>query len=123
MAKRSSKDPVERLSKSLVVVGAHLQPTGTEELVLRYMKPGGPPIFIYANAASSDRVHNPKFSKMIKQQADKLKIPAVLVGGGRNDIPKPANGEDPLKLQVQFFIKYFKIKPPAKTGVKSGAKR
>ncbi len=116
LAKRDSTDPVERMSKSLAVVAAHLQPMGTESLVMRFMKPGGPPLFVYANASATDRVHDPKFSKMIKQRADALGIPAVLVGGGRNDIPAPANGADPLDLQFEFFAKHLGMKAPSTTG-------
>lgn len=107
IAKHDSKDPVDRLSKSLVVAGAHLQPMGTEALALRFMKQGGPPLFIYANSLSSDKVHDPKYSKMIKQKADELGIPATLVGGGRNDIPTAPNDADPLDLQVKFFVKHL----------------
>ena len=110
---RRSQDPVERMTKSLAVVGAHLQPTGTEALVLRFMKQGGPPLFVYANSSPSDKIHDPKYSKMIKQRADTLGIPAALVGGGKNDIPTPPNGADPLDLQVEFFTKYLKTKEPA----------
>jgi acetyl esterase/lipase len=106
IAKHDSNDPVDRLSKSLVVAGAHLQPMGTEA-ALRIMKKGGPPLFVYANSRSSDKVHDPKYSKMIKQQADELGIPAALVGGGQNDIPTPPNDVDPLDLQVRFFVKYL----------------
>jgi acetyl esterase/lipase len=107
IAKHDSNDPIERLSKSLVVVGAHLQPMGTEAFALRIMKKGGPPLFVYANSRSSDKIHDPKYSKMIKQKADELGIPAALVGGGRNDIPIPPNDVDPLDLQVRFFVKYL----------------
>jgi hypothetical protein len=113
VARRDSKDPVGRLTKSLAVVGAHLQPMGTEAMVLRFMKPGGPPLFIYANSSPSDKVHDPKHSKAIKQYADKLRIPAALVGGGKNDIPRPANNANPLDLQVAFFVKYLASKAPA----------
>jgi acetyl esterase/lipase len=106
IAKQDSNDPVDRLSKSLVVAGAHLQPMGTEA-ALRIMKKGGPPLFVYANSRSSDKVHDPKYSKMIKQKADELGIPAALVGGGRNDIPTAPNDADPLDLQVKFFVKYL----------------
>ena len=110
IAKRDSKDPIERLTKSMSVVGAHLQPIGTEAFALRYMKQGGPPLFVYANSSASDKIHDPKYSTMIKQQADKLKIPAALVGGGRNDIPTPADDADPLELQLQFFVKHLEMK-------------
>ncbi len=112
IAKPNSVDPVERLSKSLVVVGAHLQPTGTEAMALRFMKTGGPPIFIFANSSPTDKVHDPKYSKMIKQHADKLKIPAMLVGGGRNDIPRPPNNADPMDVQVVFFLKCLRNEKP-----------
>jgi hypothetical protein len=77
------------------------------EAALRIMKKGGPPLFVYANSRSSDKVHDPKYSKMIKQKADELGIPAALVGGGRNDIPTAPNDADPLDLQVKFFVKYL----------------
>jgi acetyl esterase/lipase len=114
IAKRSSKDPIARLTKSLAVVASHMQPMGTDSMVLRYMKRGGPPIFIYSNTPPSDKVHDPKFSKMMKAQADRVGITAVLIGGGRNDIPKPPNGENPVDLQVKFFNKYFGVKAAKK---------
>jgi hypothetical protein len=110
IAERSSKDPIARFTKSLTVVASHMQPTGTEGMVLRYMKRGGPPLFIYSNTPPSDKVHDPKYSKMIKAQADKLKIPAYLVGGGQNDIPGPPDGETAIGLQIKFFSKYFGMK-------------
>ncbi len=75
---------------------------------MRYMKRGGPPLFVYANSSASDKVHDPKYSKMIKQRADSLGITATLVGGGRNDIPTPVGNENPFDLQVKFFAKYLK---------------
>ena len=114
IAKRSSKDPVDRLSKSLAVVGSHMQPMGTEAMVLRFMKRGGPPLFVYSNSPPSDKVHDPKYSKMIKARADKLKIPAFLVGGGRNDIPGPPKGETAISLQIKFFSKYLGVKTSGK---------
>lgn len=108
VARPESKDTIERLPKSLSVVGAHLQPRGTEPLVMNFMKPGGTPLFIFGNSAANDKIHDPKFSKMIKEKADELGIPAVLVGGGRNDIPVPADGADPIDLQFKFFEKYLR---------------
>ncbi len=110
IAKRSGGDPVEKLSSSLSVVGSHLQPMGTEVFALRYMKKGGPPLFIYTNARSSDSVHDPKYARMIKKKADELGIPAVLYGSNRNDIPPPPKGENWMDLQVEFFCKHFDMK-------------
>jgi len=110
-----SRDPVERITTRLLVVGTHLQPIGTENLILRHMRRGGPPLFIYTSAPTGDKVHNPKYAKLIKARADALGIPAQLVGDSKNDIPPPPKGETWLSLQVKFFCKHFGVpyKPPA----------
>ena len=109
-----SRDPVERITTRLLVVGSHLQPIGTENLILRHMRRGGPPLFIYTSAPTGDKGHDPKFARMIKARADALGIPAQLVGGSKNDIPPPPEGETWLSLQVQFFCKHLGVpyKPP-----------
>jgi len=104
-----SSNPVERITTQLLVVGSHLQPMGTEGLVMRHMRKGGPALFIYTSAPNGDKVHDPKYAKMIKARADKLGIPAQLVGGGKNDIPPPPEGETWLSLQVKFFCKHYRV--------------
>ena len=107
-----SSNPVERITTQLLVVGSHLQPMGTETLVMRHMRKGGPALFIYTSAPNGDKVHNPKYAKMIKARADELGIPAQLVVVGKNDIPP--EGETWLSLQVKFFCKHYRVpyKPP-----------
>ena len=56
----------------------------------------------------TDKVHAPRYSKQVKQRADELKIPALMIGTGRNDIPVPQDGADPLDLQAQFFLKHLR---------------
>jgi len=103
-----SSNPVERITSRLQVVGSHLQPMGTRSLAMRHMRKGGPPLFIYTRAPTGDRVHNPKYARMIKARADDLGIPAQLVGGKKNDIPPPPEGETWLSMQLKFFCKYYR---------------
>jgi len=81
---------------------------------MRHMRKGGPALFIYTSAPTGDKVHNPKYARMIKARADELGIPAQLVGGSKNDIPPPPEGETWLSLQVRFFCKHYGVpyKPP-----------
>ena len=104
-----SSDPIERITTQLLVVGTHLQPMGTENLILPLMRQGGPPIFVYTSAPTGDKVHDPMNAKRIQARADALGIPAQLVGGSQNDIPPPPQGETWLSLQVKFFCKHFAV--------------
>ena len=114
VANRRSRDRVDRFSSSLAVVGGLMQPMGTDFLVMPQMRRGGPPLFLYTNCPPSDGVHHPKYAKMIKARADKLRIPAELYGGNRNDIPPPPEGESALSVQLKFFCKHLGVKHPAK---------
>ncbi len=112
LRKPRSSNPIERITTQVLVVGSHLQPNPTD--AMRHMRKGGPALFIYTSAPNGDGVHSPKYAKMIKAQADELGIPAQLVGGSKNDIPPPPEGETWLSLQVKFFCKHYRVpyKPP-----------
>lgn len=110
MGGRKSKDPVARLSSKIAVAGGFWQPTGTERMVLRFMRKGGAPLFLYSNAPSSDQVHHPKYSRKIHATAERLKIPVVLYGGGKNDLPALPEGKDVVQAQLEFFCKHLKVK-------------
>ncbi|MHC5053849.1 MAG: alpha/beta hydrolase fold domain-containing protein [Planctomycetota bacterium] len=107
---KRSRDPVDRFASSVSVVGSYWQPMGTEHFTTRIMRRGGPPIFIYSNAPPSDNVHHPKYPKMVKAAADRLRITSELVGGDKNDIPPPPKGETATTLHLKFFCKYLGVK-------------
>lgn len=112
LGNRRSRDPVERFSTRVAVAGGLWQPMGTDLLVMQHMRAGGPPLFMYTNAPPSDRLHHPKYAKMIKAKADNLRIPAVLYGGDKNDIPPPPAGVTPTVAQLKFFCKHLRVKYP-----------
>ncbi|MCH2059573.1 MAG: alpha/beta hydrolase [Verrucomicrobiales bacterium] len=107
LAKPDSKDAVEKLSSRPNVAISHLQPLGTDMLAEPFMDRGEAPLFIYSNAPSSDRLHHPKYAELIRDRARQLKIPCVAVGGGRNNLPKPAEGKTWLSLQLEFCAKHL----------------
>ena len=117
-----SADPVLKLSSKVTVAGGLWQPIGSEPLVMRFMRKGGAPLFLYTNAPPSDRVHHPDNAKRVKAKADKLGIPAVMYGGSKNDIPAPPKGQTPTEAQLVFFCKHLGVKypPTPKKGTQSG---
>ena len=110
LARKGSKDLIERLSSRPNVAISHLQPLGTDMLAKPFMDRGEAPLFIYSNAPSSDRLHHPKYAELIRDRAKQLKIPCVAVGGGRNSLPTPAKGQTWLSLQLEFCAKHLGIK-------------
>ena len=110
LARKGSKDLVERLSSRPNVAISHLQPLGTDMLAKPFMDRGEAPLFIYTNAPSSDRLHHPKYAELIRDRAKQLKIPCVAVGGGRNSLPTPTEGQTWLSLQLEFCAKHLGIK-------------
>mgnify|MGYP001156980357 FL=1 len=107
---RRSRDKVGRYSSKVQVVGSLMQPMGTQEMIIGKMKRGGPPLYIYAHSQPSDAVHHPKYAKMMKAKADKVRIRCVLYGTGENGIPPHPKGKDPVESQFEFFCKYLKVK-------------
>jgi hypothetical protein len=84
-----------------------MQPRGTGQFALRFMDKGEAPIFIYSNAAPSDRIHPPWAAIMIRDKAMKLGIPCVALGGGRNKLPRVADGTTWLEQQLEFCQKHL----------------
>jgi len=107
---KRGRDPIDRFASSVSVVGSYWQPMGTEHFTIRAMRRGGVPIFIYSNAPPSDNVHHPKYPKMVKATADRLRIKSELVGGDKNDIPPPPKGETATTRHLKFFCKYLGVK-------------
>ena len=110
LASTDSKDAVQRLSSRPNVAISHMQPLGTDMLAEPFMDKGEAPLFIYSNSPSSDRLHHPKYAELIRDRAKQLKIPCVAVGGGRNSLPKPAEGKTWLSLQLEFCAKHLELK-------------
>ncbi len=107
-ADSESKDLVARESSRAQVVVSILQPIGTQQFALRYMEKGEAPLFIYSGASLKDRLHPPAQAKLIHDKAVELKIPTVMYGGNRNDLPKVPSGKNWLDLQIAFCLKHLK---------------
>jgi len=112
LAVADSKDPVSRLSSKAQVAIGHVQPLGTDSLVMKYMDKGEAPLFIYSNAPKKDKIHHPINALMIRDRANELKIPCVAVGGGRNELPVPEGEGSWLSMQIEFCRNHLKINPP-----------
>ncbi|WP_419193948.1 alpha/beta hydrolase [Novipirellula herctigrandis] len=103
----TAKDAVDRCSSRPTVVVSIMQPRGTKESVLPFMDKGEAPIFIYSNAANSDRIHPPLAAISIRDKARELGIPCVAIGGGRNSLPPDEKGKTWLSLQLEFCEKHL----------------
>ena len=76
---------------------------------MKYMDNMKAPLFIYSNAPKKDKIHHPINAVMIRDKAKELKIPCVAVGGGRNELPVPKEGESWLSMQIEFCAKQLKL--------------
>ena len=102
-----AEEAVNRQSSRPQVVASVMQPRGTKELALRFMDEGEAPIFIYSNAAPSDRIHPPWAAMILRDKAKKRGSPCVAFGGGRNKLPKVEGGKNWLELQLEFCNKHL----------------
>jgi poly(3-hydroxybutyrate) depolymerase len=101
-ADSEAKDTVRRQSSRPAVVVSIMQPRGTKEFALRFMDQGEAPLFLYSNASPDDRIHPPWAVTLMRDKAQKLGIPCVALGGGRNKLPKVEEGRNWLELQLEF---------------------
>lgn len=107
LAEPEAEDHVKRESSRAAVVLSVMQPIGTREFALNFMDKGEAPIFLYSNAAPTDRIHPPNTTLMIQEKARKLDIPCAVYGGGRNKLPKVPDNTNWLTLQIEFCSKYL----------------
>lgn len=103
----TAKDLVSRQSSRPSVVVSIMQPRGTKEFALRFMDKGEAPIFIYSDAKPGDRIHPPWAAIMLREKAQKLGIPCVAFGGGRNKLTTVEKGKTWLQLQLEFCLKHL----------------
>ena len=94
----------------LNAIGAFMQPMGTEYFVLPNIKKSSPPILIYQQNPLSDKVHHPKFAKMVKAACDRNKTECILWGTGKNGISKLPKGESQKSVMMKFFKSKWGIK-------------
>ena len=109
LAVTDSDDPVAKLSSRAQVSVGHVQPVGTDSLVMKYMDKGEAPLFLYSNAPKRDVIHHPINATRIRDKAKELKIPCVAVGGGKNELPVPKEGSSWLSMQLDFCAKHLKV--------------
>lgn len=87
----------------LNAIGAFMQPMGTEFFVLPNIKKNSPPILIYQQNPLTDKVHHPKYAKMVKDTCDKKKSECILWGTGKNGIEKIPKGKSQKAVMMDFF--------------------
>lgn len=96
--------------KDINSIGAFMQPMGTEGFVLPHIKKNSPPIFIYQQNPESDKIHHPKYAKMVKEKCDRKKSECILWGTGKNGIEKLPNGKNYKTALLEFFKEHWGIK-------------
>jgi acetyl esterase/lipase len=86
-------------TKDISAMAVYLQPMGTEFFAIPNIKKNAPPLMIYQSSPPSDKVHHPKYAKMLKAACDKKKVECELYGSNKNDIPELPRGKD-INLRV-----------------------
>jgi acetyl esterase/lipase len=89
--------------KKITAVGVFEQPMGTDTLVMPAMSRCVNPIFLVQASAETDKVHDPKYARMLKAYVDKKKGIIELYGTQKNKIePKMDEGR-----KMQFMVAFF----------------
>ena len=106
---RRSRDPVTRYSSTVKVAGALATPVGTEQMALRHISRGDPPIFQYnsTNPADTRNVHHPSHAISVKKLCDRAGIESVLLLKRGT----PAFKGDATAEMAKFFFKHLGVKP------------
>ncbi len=91
------------------VMSVFLQPMGTDTLIMTRLPRSFPPLMINHFSSEKDKVHHPKYAKMLKAACDKKKIECVLWGTGKNGIPK-SKESDYRKVMMDFLLKHWGMK-------------
>ncbi len=92
-------------------VGAYQQPMGTAELVLPYLKPGCPPVYIFQSSGTEDLLHNSKYASMLKEACDEKNVECQLWGSQKNGFTRLPGGKSPTNLMMDFCFKVWKMNP------------
>lgn len=109
MADKEADDTVKQQNSRANIAVAVMQPIGTEQMALPFMEKGEPPLFLYTKSPNSDRIHHPKYTKLIRDKAKALGIPCQAYGSRRNDLPNVPEGKSILDLQLAFCAKHLKL--------------
>ena len=96
-------------TKDVHSLAAFMQPMGTEYFVLPNIKKSSPPVFIYQQNPLSDKVHHPKYAKMVKETCNKKGAECILYGTGKNSIEKIPNGKNHKAAILDFFLKKWAL--------------
>ena len=94
-------------TKDVRVMGAILQPMGTEANVIPLVKQGVPPLIIYQPSPNSDFIHHPNNAKSLKKAYDQLKIECELYGSKKNDINPLPRGKNHKEAFMKSFLKHL----------------
>ena len=97
-------------TNDISVMGAFMQPIGTNYFVIPGLKKTTPPLFIYQQNPSSDRIHHPSYASNLKKAFDSKQVECVLWGTGKNGIEKLPQGKDPKQEMKAFFFKQWGVK-------------
>lgn len=109
MADEDADHAVAQKSSRANVAVAIMQPIGTEQMALPFMNKSEAPLFLYTRSPNSDRIHHPKYTKMIRDKAKSLGIPCEAYGSQRNDLPNVPEGKNIVDLQLAFCAEHLEL--------------
>jgi hypothetical protein len=96
--------------KKITAVGVFEQPMGTAPLVMSRMSSRQNPIFLVQASPENDKVHDPKYARMMKAHVDKKKGIIELYGSKRNKIEPKIDGRQKMDKMVEFFERVWSKK-------------
>jgi acetyl esterase/lipase len=92
------------------VIASFMQPMGTQLFVLPWLTKEFPPVVIYQTSPTSDKIHHPRYAKMVKDACDRHMVHCELWGSGKNGIDPLPKGKDHRKEMQAFFLKQWGMK-------------
>jgi len=95
-------------TRDISAMSVYLQPMGTEYFAIPNISRSAPPLMIYQASPPRDKIHHPKYAKMLKAECDKKKVSCELFGSKMNDIENLPGG-NPKKSMLDFFCKHWKM--------------
>ena len=81
----------------------------TDRMIVPHIGKSSPPIFIYHENKTGDKMHPPECAKMVKAAYDKMGLESHVYGTGKNTLPKIPDGKSPEAAILEFFLKKWEM--------------